>query len=199
MLPGAVRRRAELLRLPPRVALFFARARRLAVERGDEWSITSATGPRSLGFVLREARGARRVVEIGTGTGWTAIAAALADRDRSVVSYDPVVRPERDWYLDLARPDVRRRIELRTAAGEEGPPAGSPPVEFLFVDGSHERERTKATFEAWRPALAPGAGVAFHDWRNPVYPGVTEAIEELGLQGRSRGDVFVWHAPAPSG
>ena len=43
-----------------------------------------------------------RVVEIGTGTAWTTIALALDDGRRSIVSFDPVVRPERDRFLGRA-------------------------------------------------------------------------------------------------
>jgi predicted O-methyltransferase YrrM len=190
-----VRRQAVLLRLPPRVALFYFRARRVAAERGDEWSQTSATFPRPLAHLLRLARGRRRVAEIGTGTAWTTAALALADPRRTVVSYDPIVRPERDWYLDLAGAAARKRVELVVAPGEDGPgPGGAGSFDFVFVDGSHERERTKATFEAWRAAVAPGGVIAFHDWENPVYPGVTEAIRELRLDGEILDDVFVWHA-----
>jgi hypothetical protein len=66
---------------------------------------------------------------------------------------------------------------------------------MLFVDGSHERDLTVRTFESWRAALAPGAIVAFHDYDNPLFPGVGEAIRSLGLAGEVAGDVFVWTAP----
>jgi predicted O-methyltransferase YrrM len=188
----AVRRAAVLLRLPPRVGAFYFRARRTAARTGDEWTLTSATKPESLALLLRLARGRRSVVEIGTGTAWTTAALALADRGRRVVSYDPVVRPERERYLDLAGTGARERIALVEAGGEAGPRAGDPAPDFVFVDGSHERELTVRTVEAWAPALAEGGAIAFHDWRNPLYPGVTEAIEELGLEGQAERDVFVW-------
>jgi predicted O-methyltransferase YrrM len=180
-----------LLRLPPRVAWFYFRARRTAVRTGDEWSLKSATKPESLALLLRLARGRRFVVEIGTGTGWTTAALVLADRGRRVISLDPVARPERERYLDLAG-QARSRIELVDAGGEAGPRPEDAPPDFVFVDGSHERELTIRTFEAWRPALAPGGVIAFHDYGNELYPGVTEAIEELGLEGDVERDVFVW-------
>ncbi|HEX8066799.1 MAG TPA: class I SAM-dependent methyltransferase [Thermoleophilaceae bacterium] len=183
------------MRLPPRVAWFYSRARRTAAGTGDGWSLESATKPESLALILRLARGRREVVEIGTGTAWTTAALALADPRRRVVSLDPIVRPERDRYLALAGPRARERIELVEAPGEAGPRPGEPAPDFVFVDGSHERDLTIRTFEAWRPALRPGGVVAFHDHRNPLYPGVTEAIEELGLEGRAERDVFAWTAP----
>ena len=190
-LSGALARNRALLRLPPRVAVFYSRARRLAARSGDRWSLESATRPESLAVLLRVAEGRRRAVEIGTGTAWTTVALALADRGRHVLSFDPVVRPERDRYLALA-PAARERIELVDAPGEQGLGAHPGPVDLVFVDGSHERERTIATFAAWRDALAPGGAIAFHDYGNPQYPGVGDAIRELGLEGRVARDLFVW-------
>jgi predicted O-methyltransferase YrrM len=193
---AAAGRAATLVRLlPPRVAWFYFRARRAAARTGDEWTLKSATKPESLALVLRLARGRRAVVEIGTGTGWTTAALALAEPRRTVVSYDPTTRPERERYLALAGPAAAARIELIEAGGETGPPPEGPAPEFVFVDGSHERDLTIRTFEAWRPALAPGAAIAFHDYGNELYPGVTEAIEELGLEGEVERDVFVWRLP----
>jgi len=179
-------RNAALLRLPPRVAIFYSRARRLAARSGDDWSLQSATKPESLRELLRVARGQRRVAEIGTGTAWTTAALALADRRRRISSFDPVVRPERDRYLELAAA-ARDRIELLALPGESGP---REPVDMLFIDGSHERDRTIETFRVWRPAVT--GLVAFHDYGNPAYPGVSEAIAALRLEGRVIRDLFVW-------
>jgi hypothetical protein len=41
-----------------------------------------------------------------------------------------------------------------------------------------------------------GGVIAFHDFDHPDYPGVREAVEELGLTGEVRGGVFVWRKPA---
>jgi predicted O-methyltransferase YrrM len=189
---NAWKRRAVVLRLPPRVAIFYFRARRLSYARDDRWSQESVTRPEALAHLLRLARGRRRVVEIGTGTAWTTIALALDDSSREVVSYDPIIRPERTWFLELGGVSARSRIELRDEPGEAGPPPGAAPFDFVFIDGSHERERTMATWRAWKDALAPGGVIAFHDWENPEYPGVTEAIRELGLEGEVFREVFVW-------
>ena len=185
----------SLRRLPPRVALFYARAVWTARRTDDDFARRSGTRPRELADLLSAARGCRRVVELGTGSAWTAIALALDDPERKVVTYDPVVRPGRDEYLALLRPEVRARIELRTEMGESGPPDGTL-ADFVFVARSHERKETVATFEAWRKALAPEGIVAFHDWEEPLYPGVTEAIRDLGLVGDAYGHLFVWRNPA---
>jgi predicted O-methyltransferase YrrM len=190
-----VRWHTALLGLPPRVAVFQARARRLAWRTGDLFSITSVTRPADLRALLELARGRQRVVELGTATGWTAISLALADPARTVRSLDVVERAEPLRYLRLVDGSVRRRVELRIGDGAQGPPDARP-VELLYIDSSHQREATIAEVLAWRPVLVPGAAVAFDDYSNPDYPGVREAIAELGLTGEPRGSMFVHTAPA---
>lgn len=186
-----VRQLAHLLRLPAPVARFYVRALRAARRGGDRWSLDVATRPRELAAILSAASGRRRVVEVGTGTAWTTVALALSDGRRRITSIDPVARGERERYLELAGV-ARARIELRTGDGADPPGATDGGVDFLFVDGSHEREATRAAFEAWLPALAPDAVAVFHDYGDPAYPGVAEAVAELGLRGRVDGRCFVW-------
>jgi hypothetical protein len=68
---------------------------------------------------------------------------------------------------------------------------------MLFIDSTHEREGTLEEFRAWEPRLEPGAVVAFHDYAHADFPGVAEAVFELGLRGEGevRGGLFVWRAP----
>ena len=185
---------AGLLVLPPRVAIFQARARRLAWRTGDLFSITSVTRPADLRSLLALASGRHRVVELGTATGWTAISLALADPARTVTSLDVVSREEPLRYLQLVDGSVQSRVELETRDGAQGP-ADATPVGLLYIDSSHERDTTIAEVLAWRPVLAPGATVAFDDYSNPNYPGVREAIAELGLAGEPRGSMFVHTVP----
>jgi len=181
--------------LPWRVARFYWRARRHALRSGDAFSLASAARPGELAQLLALAEGRDAVVELGTGTAWSAIALALAVGKRRIVSYDPSVRAERNAYLDLAGPQAQERIELRAEPDSRGPHLGDPPVQLLFIDSEHEREPVFAAFRAWRAALAAGAVVVFHDYGHPDYPGVREAVDELGLEGSERGGVFVWRAP----
>ncbi len=182
----------SLRALPWRVALFYVRARRHARRSGDRFSLDSAARPNELAELLELAAGRDTIVELGTGTAWSAIALALDDRARRIVSYDPSVRPERIAYLRLAGAGARERIELRAEPDSRGPHAGDAPPQLLFIDSEHEREPVLHAFAAWRSALAPGAIVVFHDYAHPRYPGVREAVLELGLRGSERGGVFVW-------
>lgn len=196
MLESARRRRrevrflAELRFLPPRVALFQWRAWRIAWQAEDDFSPLSRTQPRKLAVLLSAASGRRRVVELGTGTGWTAISMALADRGRVVLSYDPIQRLERERYLRLVSPKTRRRLTFVSASGDEGP-LDSETVGLLYIDSSHHQEDTIREIEAWRPVLIEGSLVVFDDFGNPEYPGVEEAVRHLGLEGEEQRGLFV--------
>jgi predicted O-methyltransferase YrrM len=197
MMTGALRHPGVELRwysdlrvLPLRVALFQARARVVAHRRGDRFSLTSVTRPGDLRTLLSLARGRAHVVELGTATGWTAISLALSDPARRVTSFDPVSRPEPARYLRLVGPEVRSRITLVAARGSDGP-RDDRPVDLLYIDSSHDRAPTIEEVDAWRPALAPGAVIVFDDYGHPDYPGVREAVQELGLDGRLVGALYV--------
>jgi predicted O-methyltransferase YrrM len=181
--------------LPGPVAHFFWRAYRHARRTGDRFSLASAARPAELAKLLALARGHDMVVELGTGTAWTAIALALDEGTRQVLTYDPCVRREREAYLDLAGPSVRARVDLREEPDSSGPRSADLPVPMLFIDSSHEREAVMAAFHAWRDALEARAVVAFHDYDHPDHPGVREAIASLQLLGQKCGGLFVWRAP----
>jgi methyltransferase family protein len=176
--------------LPPRVAVFQWRARRVAERAGHAWGLDAAASPADLGALLRLARGRHEVVELGTGPAWTAIALAIADPARRVTSYDPVVHEHRDDYLALVPVRVRERIRFVAVEGAAGAAAHAGGVELLFVDATHERAATVAELRAWGPRLEDGALVALHDYGHPEFPGVAEAARELGIEGDATGGVF---------
>src|SRR5439155_2279247 len=88
--------------LPARVGRFAWRANRYARGIGDDFSLMSAVRPAELAELLSIARAREAVVELGTGTAWSAIALALDDGARRIISYDSFVRHERDAYLGIA-------------------------------------------------------------------------------------------------
>jgi predicted O-methyltransferase YrrM len=181
---------AALRVLPARVIVFQWSARRLALRVEDQFSLVAATRPRDLAELVGLARGHRHVVELGTGTGWTTISLALADPKRTVVSYDPVERSERRLYLQLVGSSVRDRITLVGAPGADVAHHRES-VDLLYIDSSHSREETVREVTVWRPFLADGALIVFDDFAHPEYPGVREAITQLGLSGEQRGTLFV--------
>lgn len=184
--------------LAPRVLWFNWRALRSARRNRDLFSLTSVTRPGDTRVLLELAKGRKRVVELGTATGWTAITLALDDPTRQVVTYDPWDRPELHRYLEMVGRGVRERIEIVTAEGATGP-RDEGRVDLLYIDSSHEREPTVAEVRAWQPYLSPGAPVLFDDYTHPEFPGVRQAVEELDLQGETRGKLFIHRHWSSSG
>lgn len=180
----------RLRKLPLRVASFEWRARRLASRTGDRFSLASATRPDDLAVLLRLVEGRRRVVELGTGTGWTAIALALDDSAREVITYDPIERLERRLYMALVGQRVRSRITFVGDTGSSGP-RDHQAVDLLYIDSSHGRQETIDELQAWHRSLRPGTLVVLDDFTHPDFPGVREAVDELELDGEQHGTLFV--------
>jgi predicted O-methyltransferase YrrM len=185
----------HLVRLPVAVAAFWVRALRRAQACDDTWSIDVACRPAELRVLLDALGDAPRVAEVGTAAAWTTACIALAQPGREVHSWDVEAHPERDRYLGLLDPGTRARVHLHERPGGLGP-ADPPPVDAVFIDSSHERDETVATFRTWEPVLPAGGIIAFHDYDDDAYPGVTEAVRELGLQGEARGHLYVWRKSA---
>lgn len=186
----ALQRSLAIARLPRPVRRFLRDARALAVSLDDSFTLASSSRPGNLRTLLELAKGRQTVVELGTAAAWTSAALVLCDVSRRVVTFDPVVYPERARYLALLPDSAAARIEQHAVAGVEG--AGLVDgVELLFIDSTHEREPTVAEFRAWWPRLAPGAVVIFDDYGHEDFPGVAEAVAELGLDGEVRGSLFV--------
>jgi predicted O-methyltransferase YrrM len=179
--------------LPRQVRAFYRAAEREGERLDDARALEEKSSAVSLAWLLHFARGRRQIAEIGTSAGWAALALVLADNRRHVLTVDPFPHPNRDRYAALVPAGARRRVEFVEAYGEVGPSPGLQ-FDFLFIDEAHEHDGVVACFRAWRPALAPGALVVFHDY-HPTWPGVIGAVAELGLRGRVRASSFVWRAP----
>ena len=181
----------SLARLPRPVALFWWRALRRAQAERDSWSIDVACRPAEQRAQLGDAR---RVAEVGTAAAWTTSCIALARPDREIMSWDVEAHPERERYLALLAPGDRARVHLHDRPGGAGP-SDPPPVDAVFIDSSHELDETVETFRTWEPAVTRGGVIVFHDYDDDAYPGVRQAVRQLGLRGRARGHLFVWRKP----
>ena len=177
--------------LPPRVAAFQARALVRAYRAGDHAGYISSLRAPSLALLLRLAQDRQCVVELGTATAWTSCSLLLASSTRRVVSFDPVVHEHRDAYVAMLPPEARERLRLVQATGAEGARHVLGPVDLLFVDCGHERQMVHDEVAAWRPRLAHNAVIVFDDYEHPQFPGVAEAVAELGLAGRAEAGCFV--------
>ena len=80
-----------------------------------------------------------------------------------------------DFEANLARLGVAGSVESIVALSTEAARTWGKPIDFLFVDGSHLIDDVLADFAGFFPYVVPGGIVAFHDVRNPTWPGVGEA------------------------
>ena len=186
----ALRWWGEAQSLPRPIRQFRRSAIALALRSRDLMAIRYTVPTSQLRMLLAVTERRPRIVEIGTGWGWTAATLVLAHPDCSVETYDPVVPPLRSAYLDLLPEDARARIELVQARGQDAT-LPDRPVDALFVDDAHQTAEIVATVSRWLPVLATGAVVVFDDFSERYYPGVRVAIEELGLSGYPHGRFFV--------
>jgi len=52
-------------------------------------------------------------------------------------------------------------------------------IDFVFVDADHSYEGVKRDIEAYLPKIKNGGMMIFHDWGDPRFPGVQQAILEF--------------------
>jgi predicted O-methyltransferase YrrM len=186
-----VRQVAALLALPRAVQRFYVRSLAHTLWSRDRFSWVAAAGPRDLRVLTGRASGRRTIVEIGTGTGWSAAALVLSDPACVVHTFDVQDRAGRESYLARLPAEARARIHVHIRPGQDAP-GEIASVDLLFIDGAHQFDPTIELFTAWRPRLAPGALVVFHDYAHPAFPGIRRAIEHLGLDGDAVGNIFLW-------
>lgn len=130
---------------------------REAVDRG------SIQNPDELAEMLTilAASPPQRAVEVGVcfgGTLWALAQVCLSlvgvDRDLSLVD-------QRNRTLPLTMLLEGDSADLRVVNEAVAWLRGKP--DFIFIDAAHEPEAVLADFEAWRPALAEGGVMGFHD------------------------------------
>ncbi|MCG3131014.1 MAG: hypothetical protein FLDDKLPJ_01789 [Phycisphaerae bacterium] len=143
--------------------------------------------------------GAGDVVELGSWTGLTTcyLGTACEARGRGHVyavdtfagtkeggsSYDAIAR-----HGGTTWPAFRRRVreaglEERTTAligdtVEQAKAYPGGPIRMLLIDADHSFEGVRRDFEAWRPRVAPGGLIVFHDYAMPE-AGVRRYVDEV--------------------
>jgi SAM-dependent methyltransferase len=57
------------------------------------------------------------------------------------------------------------------------------PVDMVFIDADHQYGSVKADINAWKRHVRRGGILCGHDYGDPAFPGVTQAVDELGKDG----------------
>jgi hypothetical protein len=80
----------------------------------------------------------------------------------------------------MRRAGVNQMITaIRSATADLAQQWSGPPVGLLFIDADHSYDGVRGDWTSWRTHCAPGGQVAFHDFENPAYEGVTRFVKEL--------------------
>ena len=148
-------------------------------------------------------------VEIGSylGASTCYLAAGLARHGGRIICVDTwnnetMPEGERDTFAEFTRNTravanrvtvVRKRTEM---LGDSDIPT---PIHLAFIDGDHGYEAVRRDFEIVAGRLAPTGVIAFHDFANAKFPGVTRVVGEVLASGRwvQRGFVrtLAWITP----
>lgn len=150
---------------------------------------------REAAFLYEAARAVPRggkIVEIGSFLGRSTVCLAHGSRagnSAQIVAVDPHIGSPKHAHLlqctdtwphflaNLAQAGVADLVHAVHATSRDAAPGVPGPVDFLFVDGSHDLDDVRTDIECWLPKLRPGGVIAFHDsWH---MGGVRGATSEL--------------------
>jgi len=68
-------------------------------------------------------------------------------------------------------------------------------LDFVFIDASHEYKDVKDDIIAWLPKVKFGGIIAGHDYLNPDFPGVAQAVHELLSNIKTQETCWVYEKP----
>lgn len=105
-----------------------------------------------------------RVLEIGAWKGGTLIEWIRAEPDLIVV-VDDEMRDEQTWrrWADDASVDLELVRGVSQWPDTVAAVARLAPFDWVFVDADHAYAAVRADWDNYRPMVAPGGAVAFHD------------------------------------
>lgn len=143
-------------------------------------------------IVREQPPGKIAVIDLGAGSGTTALA-VLDEREDAQITTIDISAENVDWAGLAVRnvyPDADW-VGVVADAADVSHRDLSHPVDLLLHDASHERQHVEADIRAWLPYLRPETGrVWVHDafappagWGQPASPGVTEAIVGMIADG----------------
>lgn len=172
-------------------------------------TITSWTGPvelRALYHLAAAVPPNASALEIGSYLGASScyLAAGLAERDGRLYCVDTwrnetMPDGDRDTFGEFTanvRAVADRITTLRKRSDELVAADVAAPIHLAFIDGDHGYGAVGRDFEIVAGMIAPGGVIAFHDFGDPQFPGVTRVVGEALASGKwiQRGFVrtLVW-------
>lgn len=64
------------------------------------------------------------------------------------------------------------------------------PVDMVFIDGDHKYETVVKDIKKAYELLKPGGLICGHDYNHPMWPGVKQAVDELGVPNLEDGTIW---------
>lgn len=136
--------------------------------------------------LARSGPGTGEIVEIGSWKGLSTIYLAAGSKHAGrehVTTID--LHPANNWatlHRNLLLAGVADWATVITERSTDAARAWTgQPIRLLYLDGDHSYEQVVRDYQAWRPFVAPGGIIAFHDALEANWPGVSEALDELLL------------------
>jgi predicted O-methyltransferase YrrM len=142
------------------------------------------------GAALADLATGKRVLEIGSFCGRSTV--CMAQTAKAVVCIDPFDgRATSEPGSTLA--EFNANIERYGVAGKVEPYRGTTSLvaptltadsfDLVFIDGAHDFDSVTLDIAAAERLLAPGGLIAFHDYRRPIDPQVTAAVDAYLARG----------------
>jgi predicted O-methyltransferase YrrM len=137
------------------------------------------------GKKLAELATGKRVLEIGSYCGLSTVCMARTAKHVTAVDYfDGRGTPMPQNTLPAFKRNIERHgltEKVWFCHPDEKYPFDK--YDLAFIDGAHEYGTVKADIERVRSVLAENGLIVFHDYRDPIHDGVTDAVDDLLADG----------------
>ena len=166
-----------------------------------EWNnipgFVSVKKVKTMQSVVKELPSNSEIVELGCYKGRSAVAlASVLPEDGVLHCIDHFVgsptMPElgiddrnllTEFRKNVAAFGVDDKIKVLEMKSAEAVPRFEPEsIDAIFIDAAHDYESVKEDLLSWYPKVKPG-GFIFCDDYEPSWPGVVQAVKDVGLEG----------------
>lgn len=118
------------------------------------------------------------IVNIGAGVGTSAVAILEERPFAFVFSVDNKPAPKERIGLLACGIDISRCVRLLGKSWDVGRHFPYS-VHMVFVDGAHGTKAVEQDIAAWLPNILPNGIMAFHDYKHPNVPELTDVVNSF--------------------